>query len=222
MSRLETDITISASDEAATAEAAGEAAREGFEIYKIKVGGALAQDLARARAVARALRFKRRKLKIILDGNQGLTERGALRLVEACLKEDFDVLLLEQPLLKTDWKGMARLTRACPVPVAADEMVLTPEDAVRVADAGAASVINIKAAKSGIFRSLEIAATARAAGLDLMIGCMAETGKGLTPGVALAMGTGFFRYVDLDSDHLLAGAQDGLGWRRKGRFLVLG
>jgi len=76
-------------------------------------------------------------------------------------------------------------------------------------------------AKSGLLRSLEIAAVARAAGLRLMIGCMAETARGLAPSVHLALGTGFFRYVDLDSDWLLAEAPGDCGWVRRGPFLAL-
>lgn len=199
---VESDITLSAWDNPSlTKQAAEEASKEGFRQFKIKVGEDFNADMARVRTSVRAARPKPR---IILDGNQGMTVKGALRLVEACLKENIAVDLLEQPLSKTDFKNMAALTRRSPIPVAADEMVMSPAEAVRVADQRAANVINIKAAKSGILRSLEIAAVARAAGLDLMIGCMAETARGLAPSVHLALGTGFFRFVDLDSDHLLA------------------
>ncbi len=112
--------------------------------------------------------------------------------------------LLEQPLPKHDLAGMAFVAKRCPVPVAADESVASPEGALKVLELGAATAINIKAAKSGYSRSLAIAAIARAAGVPLMIGCMAETARGLAASAALAAGTGFFRFVDLDSDHLLA------------------
>jgi hypothetical protein len=52
-----------------------------------------------------------------------------------------------------------------------------------------------------------------------MIGCMAETARGLAASVHLALGTGFFRFVDLDSDVLLAepaSARRAAGWRRLG------
>mgnify|MGYP003343778120 CR=1 FL=1 len=42
---------------------------------------------------------------------------------------------------------------------------------------------------------------ARAAGLELMIGCMSETAAGLDASVALAMGTGFFRHLDLSGEY---------------------
>lgn len=213
---IETDITLSAWDPQATGRAAKEAAGEGFRRFKVKVRGDFAADFERLRIAATSCRAAR----LLIDGNQGLTLASALKLTEACLKQGWPVDLLEQPLPKTDWKGMAALTRRCPVPVAADEMVHSPQDALRVAGSRAASVINIKVAKSGLWRALEIMAIARAAGLKLMIGCMAETAEGLAPSVHLALGTGLFSFVDLDSDHLLIGRK-ARSWKRRGARLSL-
>lgn len=217
LERTSSDITLSAWDPETTFAAAREAAREGFAAFKIKVSGEFSADMARIRSARRA----RPGVRLILDGNQALSPAGALRLAEACLKEKMPVDLLEQPLPKSDLRKMAALARSCPVPLAADESAATPEDAARIAEMGAARVINIKAAKSGLLRSLEIAAVARAAGLDLMIGCMAETARGLKASVHMALGTGFFRYVDLDSDHLLAAPRGDCGWERRGPVLSL-
>lgn len=213
---LQTDITISAWDEEATTEAVREARAEGFRSYKVKVGGAYADDLARVRAVRRACP----KARVLLDGNQGLTATGALKLVEACLK-DGPVDLLEQPLPKDRLSEMPALARRCPVPIALDESVATPADAVRAVDMGACGAVNIKLAKSGLLRALRIAGVARAAGLKLMIGCMAETAAGLDASVALAMGTGFFDFVDLDSDHLLRPGGRPAAFTRRGPTLSL-
>ena len=218
--RLETDVTISADkDENAVQEAASEAAAAGFRVLKIKVGGLPADDLARVRAVRAAAP----KARLILDGNQGFSPRAALRFIETVLASGAAVELLEQPTPKDDLRGLAFVARRCPVPVAADESVATPADAARAADAGV-TAINVKLAKSGISRGLEIAAAARAAGLPLMIGCMAETPRGLAASVYLALGTGFFRWHDLDSDVLLredAKSRRLAGWTRRGRFASL-
>ncbi|MBI5246852.1 MAG: dipeptide epimerase [Elusimicrobia bacterium] len=215
--RLETDITLSATnDTEATREAAAEAAGQGFRVLTIKVGGRPADDLARVKAARAAAP----KARLILDGNQGFTPRAALRFVETVSKSGAKVELFEQPTPKADLAGLAFTAKRCPVPVAADESVATPEDAARAADAGV-TAINIKLAKSGISRGLEIAAVARAAGLPLMIGCMAETPRGLAASVHLALGTGFFKWCDLDSDLLLVenpASRRGAGWTRRGRF----
>lgn len=218
--RLETDLTISASnDRAETAAAAAEAAAAGFRILKVKVGGRLADDLARVRAVREAAP----KARLLLDGNQGFAPAAALRFVETVLGTGAKVELFEQPTPKADLKALAFVAKRCPVPVAADESVATPADAARAADAGV-TAINVKLAKSGLSRALEIAAVARAARLPLMIGCMAETARGLAASVHLALGTGFFAWHDLDSDALLvedAASRRLAGWTRRGRFAEL-
>ena len=180
------------------------------------MGGRFEDDLARVRAVRRACP----RARVLLDGNQGFSPAGALRLVEACLKEG-PVELLEQPLPKDRLKLMPALARRCPVPIALDESVSTPEDAVRAVDLGACAAFNIKVAKSGLLRSLRIAAVARAAGLRLMIGCMMETAAGLDASVALAMGTGCFDFVDLDSDHLLVAGGRPARFKRRGPRLTI-
>lgn len=219
LKRLETDLTISAwTDEDLTRDAAAEAAGEGFKLLKIKVGGRFEDDLARVRAVRRGAP----RARLILDGNQGQTPRGALKLLEAVLKEGGSVDLLEQPTPKHDFAGLAFVAKRSPVPVAADESAATPEQAARLLGEGAATAINIKVAKSGLSRSLKIAALARAAGAPLMLGCMAETARGLAPSAALAAGTGFFRFLDLDSDHLLRetpALRRAGGWIRRGPVL---
>ena len=221
LSQIESDVTISAWDDCTlTAAAAAEAAADGFRVFKIKVGTTYKDDLLRIKAVHAAARGC--APRYVLDGNQGLAVSSAIRLTEACLKSGIQVALLEQPLPKTDFKGMAALTRRSPVPVAADEMIFSPRDAARVALERAASVINIKAAKCGLLRALEIAAVARAAGMGLMIGCMAETSRGLMPSVHFALGTGFFKFVDLDSDYLLHEQEPSQDWRRRGPILALG
>jgi len=218
---LTTDLTISAWDDAElTREAAAEAARDGFATLKVKVGGTLAADLARVRAV----REGAPKARLLLDGNQGLTPRGALALLDAVRKIGATVDLLEQPVRKDDLAGLAFVAARAGVPVAADEAVATPAQAARALELGAATAINVKLAKSGIARGLEIAAVARAAGAPLMIGCMAETARGLAASVHLALGAGFFRFADLDSDVLLAEtaqAGRGAGWVRRGPVAAL-
>lgn len=61
------------------------------------------------------------------------------------------------------------------VPIAADESVFTSADAIKVVQAGCADLINIKLMKSGIVEALDIAAIARSANMELMIGCMIES-----------------------------------------------
>jgi L-alanine-DL-glutamate epimerase-like enolase superfamily enzyme len=63
---------------------------------------------------------------------------------------------------------------------------------------GCADVINIKTMKSGLLGALDIAAVARSAHVELMIGCMLESTLSKSASVHLAAGLGGFRFVDLD------------------------
>lgn len=208
---VETDLTLSAWPAPQAAEAARDALRRGFKTLKIKVGTGPKADWERVRAAA-----SRGRPEVILDGNQGMTERTARALVDRCLAEGIRVSVLEQPLPRGDVSGLRRLSRACPVPVAADESARSPREALEVLSSGAARAINVKAAKTGYAASLEIVAVAAAAGADLMIGCMQETSLGLSASVHLACGTGAFRWVDLDSDVLLAEPRAEGRYRRDG------
>lgn len=218
---VETDITLSAAHPREAAQAAGRHAREGFRLFKVKVGTRPGQDLRRVLAVWRACRGVRKGAALILDGNQGLSPDGALRLVEACLKRSVRVTLLEQPLKREKLESMRWLKTRCPVPVAADEGVRSAREALEILDRDAADVINVKVAKTGIAESLDIMALTRSAGKKLMAGCMQETARGLSPSVHLACGTGAFDFVDLDSDHLLDPKQPGGDFVRRGARLRL-
>lgn len=219
LKKIATDLTLSAAPPAETRAAAQRAAAEGFTCLKIKVGTGASRDLARAVAADAAGRHAGRRPTLILDGNQRLGRAGALSLTEACLARGLRVVLLEQPVPAADLSGLAWVTRRSPVPVAADESVQGPQDARRVLESGAASVVNIKTAKMGLLGALETIAVARSAGARLMIGCMQESSLGLSASVGLALGTGAFSFIDLDSDWLLEAAQPAGCFERDGPWL---
>jgi L-alanine-DL-glutamate epimerase-like enolase superfamily enzyme len=201
--RVVTDLSIPICPPTEAAERAAAAAAKGFRHIKIKVGGAdRAEDAARVRAIAERCPG----VRLRLDANQGFAPDEALSFVRQVMAAGVPVELLEQPVAKTDWDGLARVTRGSPVPVIADEAIQSPADAVRVAATGAAHGVNIKLAKSGIRGAMAIVAICRAAGLKLMIGCMLETDLGIGAAVQLACGTGAFDYLDLDA-HLLIGLE---------------
>lgn len=210
------DLTIPICSPEEAAEEADRAVRMGFRHLKIKVGSAsFEEDEERVRAiVARAPGCRLR-----IDANQAFSPSGALSFLERLRAFDAPVQLLEQPVPHDDWDGLTYVTRYSPVPVIADESVRTPADAFRVARAGAVHGINIKLAKSGLVDSLTIVAVCRAAGLDLMLGCMMESDWGIGAAVQFACGTGAFRYLDLDS-HLLIGLEPPYaGFRQRGGVL---
>ena len=97
---------------------------------------------------------------------------------------------------------MDYIAKRSSIPIFADESVKTFSDAKQVIESTNIQGINIKMMKSGIADSFRIIDLAKAAKKDLMLGCMLETRRGISFSLALACGTGAFKYLDLDS-HLL-------------------
>jgi L-Ala-D/L-Glu epimerase / N-acetyl-D-glutamate racemase len=209
---VETDMTVSLG----TPEKAGEDARkfvgEGFRKLKIKVGIDVETDADRIVAV----RDNAPDVEISLDANQGFLPKDAVELVARANARGARIDMFEQPVRKDDFEGMRFVRDHCPLPVAADETVFTPEDALRVAREGAADMINIKVAKCGILGALEIISIARVANIGLMIGGMMESKIGLAASVHLACGFGCFHHHDLDTVYLLKPFECEGGFKQEG------
>jgi len=197
---VETDLTIPIVDPETAAERASRAADAGYEHLKIKTGADVSGDVERVAAVADAA--PEAALKV--DANQGWTPKETARFADAVGERGVALDLIEQPVPAADVAGLATTRSLVDVPVAADEAVFTPADAVRIVREEAADVINAKLGKSGPLAVADIAAIARAADLELMVGCMLESAVGIHASAHVVAGTGAFSYVDLDGNRLLA------------------
>lgn len=197
---VETDITIPICEPAEACRLAARYRRRGFTTVKTKVGIDPTHDLNRIHAI----RLGHPDCRLVLDANEGYDVAQTLSLLRSLRGMGYEPALLEQPVPRDDWDGLARLAREAGVPVAADESCRSAEDAARIARDGLAQVINVKLAKCGVAQALEIIAIARASGLGLMIGGMVETRLAMGFGAHLAAGTGAFQWIDLDTPLLLA------------------
>ncbi|WP_435318789.1 dipeptide epimerase [Haloarchaeobius sp. TZWSO28] len=197
---VETDLTVPILPPETAGERAGAAAEAGFDQLKVKTGGRVAADLERVVAVHEAA--PEATLKV--DANQGWTPAESERFVDGLAARGIDLALLEQPVAKDDIAGLARVRDSVSVPVAADEAVFSPADAIRVVREDAADVINVKLGKSGLLETAAIADIAKGANLELMVGCMLESAVGIHTSAHLVAGLGAFDYVDLDGNLLLA------------------
>jgi L-Ala-D/L-Glu epimerase / N-acetyl-D-glutamate racemase len=162
-----------------------------FLRLKLKLGARDGLDVERVRAVRGVTEVPLQvdvneywSLDEALDALPQLAELG----VEYC----------EQPLPAGD-PGGARLKQASPIPIYVDE------DCHRLADVAAcaerAHGINIKLAKSGGIReAIRMAHAARALGLQVMLGCMIESGLGIA---AAAQVASLCHHVDLDGNLLI-------------------
>lgn len=199
-SPVETDMTIGIMSPEAAADHAEQAIEAGFSHLKIKTGSDVDDDIDRIAAISEAV--PNTTLKV--DANQGWTPKETVWFANQVENRGIRPALIEQPIPKDDLTGLKATKKRVDVPIAADEAVFTPEDAIRIVRADAADVINVKLGKSGPLAIFDIAAIARAADLELMIGCMLESAVGIHTSAHVVSGIGDFDYVDLDGNRLLA------------------
>lgn len=182
---VRTDVTVSlGAPDAMVAEAVARAG-EGFDVLKLKVGGNdVDLDVARTTAVARAVGAG---VTLRLDANQGWTAREALAVLDGLDRAGVRPELVEQPVPAQDLKGLAAVARHGSVPVLADESVHSARDVLRVAELGAADLVNLKLAKCGGLRAArDFISTAAACDLEVIVGCMLEPAATVAVAATLA------------------------------------
>ncbi len=155
---------------------------DGVRLFKIKTGfNDHAFDLLRLEKL-RAVYGDEIDLRV--DYNQGLPAYDAVRRIRDL--EAFRPTLVEQPVKMNERAALAEITRAVDVPIMADESVFDPRQALEGTQARIADIFSLKIMKSGgIRRALEVAAIARAAGIEVYGGCMFETGVAHAAGAHL-------------------------------------
>ncbi|MEM3622961.1 MAG: dipeptide epimerase [Candidatus Bathyarchaeia archaeon] len=194
-----TDITLGIKSPKEMAKDAEKAVKKGFKALKVKVGVSPTEDVERLRLIRDAVG---EDIQIRIDANQGWTPKQA---IEALNKmEKFNIQFAEQPVPAENMKGLIEVKRNSPIPIMADESIHSPQDAIRLIQAEAVDLINIKLMKSGgIQKGRKIAEIAEAANIPCMIGCMGESEIGIAAGAHLAAAVKNIQYADLDSDILL-------------------
>ena len=138
-------------------------------------------------------------LPLTVDANQGWTDRSYALDQIHWLKEK-GVIMIEQPLPKTQLDDLAWLTERSPLPVIADESVQRLPDVQKLN--GVVSGINIKLMKcTGLAEARKMITVARSMGMQVMLGCMTETSCAVTAAAHLAPLADF---LDLDGNLLIS------------------
>ncbi|HEX8201308.1 MAG TPA: o-succinylbenzoate synthase, partial [Isosphaeraceae bacterium] len=156
---------------------------EGYRRIKLKI--APGDDVA----VVRHVRARHPDILLQVDANSAYTLED-VELLTAL--DDFDLLLIEQPLGHDDIIDHARLQPELRTPICLDESIHSVDDARKALDLGACRVINIKVSRLGGLRAARrVHDLCVARGVPVWCGGMHEFGIGRAANVALASLPGF-------------------------------
>ena len=163
-----------------------------FNILKVKLGRENDKEMIKTiRSVS--------SLPIAVDANEGWTDRQyALDMIH-WLKEK-GIVMIEQPMPKTQLDDIAWVTQQSPLPVFADESLQRLSDVAGLK--GAFTGINIKLMKcTGMREAWKMVTLARALGMRVMVGCMTETSCAVS---AAAQFSPVVDFADLDGNLLIS------------------
>ncbi|MEO6230850.1 MAG: dipeptide epimerase [Ferruginibacter sp.] len=162
-----------------------------WPIYKIKVG--VAGDIEMVEALRQHTDAIFR-----VDANAGWTLEQALQKIPVL--KNLGVEMIEQPLAKDNWEGMATLYKESPLPLFADESCVAEADVEKCNQYFHG--INIKLTKcGGITPARRMIKRAKELDLKTMVGCMNESSIGTA---AIAQLAPLLDCVDMDGPLLLA------------------
>jgi L-alanine-DL-glutamate epimerase-like enolase superfamily enzyme len=169
------------------AEHAAKLAAEGYPMIKVKFSGDAGLDAARIAAVRDAVGPKP---ILTVDTNQTYSAKGFINTFGRI--EQYDIKLVEQPVIADDWQGLALCTRTLPVAVEADESAGSLADVAKLVNGRMCDVINLKVTKlGGIRNTLKAVALCEANGIGCRLG--AAFGPSLLQAVSAHIAAAFTR-----------------------------
>ncbi len=193
---IPTSITIGIVSVEETLEQARKHLLNGFTIIKLKGGLNLEEDIEK---VLKLRQTFGRDFVLRFDANQGYSFSQAVEFIDSVQSANLEII--EQPTSEKKDARLGRVTHAVPVPVMADESIKTLNDAFRLASNDLIDMINIKLMKvGGILESQHINSVAKAAGIEVMIGCLDESALGISAGLHFALSRANIEFADLDGN----------------------
>ena len=163
-----------------------------FKVLKVKLGSDNDKEL-----IEIIRRYTDKPLYV--DANQGWSDKHFAVDFIHWLKT-LNVLMIEQPMKKTNLEGNAYITENSPLPVIADESCQSLNDVSKLS--GVFNGINIKLMKcGGLNEAIRMIDMARKLKLQVMMGCMTESSCAIYAAAALAPQCDF---VDLDGPWLVS------------------
>ncbi|HST19097.1 MAG TPA: o-succinylbenzoate synthase [Gaiellaceae bacterium] len=151
---------------------------EGYRRIKLKIEPG--QDVEPVRAV----RERFGDILFQVDANAAYTRADARHLAQL---DEFDLLLIEQPLPEEDLRGHAELAAVVGTPICLDESITSARAAEDAIAMGACRIVNIKAGRmGGYLEARRVHDVCAANDVPVWCGGMLETGLGRAANVALA------------------------------------
>jgi O-succinylbenzoate synthase len=140
-------------------------------------------------APVRAVRERFPDLALQVDANAAYTLADARHLARL---DEFDLLLIEQPLPEDEVRAHAVLAARLATPVCLDESIVSARSAADAIAMGACAIVNVKPSRvGGYLEARRIHDVCQANGVPVWCGGMLETGLGRAGNVALAALPGF-------------------------------
>lgn len=165
-------VVSGAADHAA--ELAARLVDEGFRYIKIKTGLGLEGDLARIRAVTKAVGAK---VPFGIDCNQGWTYGQTLAALPEL--EELGIAFIEQPFPRYPRKALADFRQRSRIPLVVHESLFSLNDALELLEMRAADIWAVTpGTHGGYLATREILGLARAGGIPCLIGSTFELGIG--------------------------------------------
>ncbi|MED4161350.1 dipeptide epimerase [Halalkalibacterium halodurans] len=194
---LENDMTVSLDEKIAMEQQMLRHLNHGFQTVKIKVGTNGVEDLERilhlSHSAEKGVIFR-------IDANQAWSPKEAVQFIRQLEAQAVPVQFVEQPVKAHDLEGLRYVRDHVATPIMADESCTTRTAALRIIQAQAADMLNIKLMKcGGLNEARVIADLAQAADLPCMIGSMMESSWSVAAAAALASTHPNITMVDLDA-----------------------
>ncbi len=191
---IPTSITIGILPLDETIQQAENYLKKGFSIVKLKGGLNLEEDIEKILKLREKLG---NDFLLRFDANQGYNTEESIEFISKTKSANIEIL--EQPTSQKKEERLGEVTQQIHVPVMADESIKTLKDAFRLAANDLIDMVNIKIMKvGGILEAQHINSVAKAAGMEVMVGCIDECALGISAGLHFTLSRPNIEYADLD------------------------